>query len=78
MSVLDDVLAATRAGASPDAVARSLRLDRGLVDLALDTWAARGVLVRPGSSCDARPHGGPCTAASTPACAGCPLTARAG
>ncbi|GEL95269.1 hypothetical protein [Cellulomonas composti] len=68
MGVLDDVLTATRAGSTPDAVARSLRLDRGLVDLALETWAARGVLVRAGDAC------GTCPSSSCGSCPSAPRT----
>ena len=75
MSVLDDVLTAARAGATPDAIARDLHLDRGLVDAAIARLVARGdaTAARPGRT-------GPSAAASacsscrpSPACAGCPL-----
>lgn len=78
MSVLDDVLAQTRRGATPASVARRLRLDEGLVHAALDHWERAGVLTRRsrGSSrCDTCPPPAPASALPV-ACAGCPLARR--
>lgn len=73
MSVLADVLAETRAGATPERAARNLGLDQGLVDAALDHWVRLGVVT---SVCAGpRVVGGAC-ASATPACAGCPVAPR--
>ncbi|WP_449386284.1 hypothetical protein [Cellulomonas soli] len=73
MSVLTDVLTATRAGATPDAVARRLGLDQGLVDAAIDHWVRLGVVT---SVCAGPRAPGAACAAATPACAGCPVAPR--
>ncbi|GEA79602.1 hypothetical protein ACT17Q_01235 [Cellulomonas sp. CW35] len=78
MSVLDDVLTAARTGATPDAIARGLRLDRGLVDAALARLVARGDASAARTERPA-PHAAASACSScrpSPACAGCPLAAR--
>lgn len=73
MSVLADVLAQTRAGATPQRAARTLGLDQGIVDAAIDHWVRLGVVT---SVCaGTRSTAGTCVAAA-PACAGCPLAPR--
>lgn len=73
MSVLTDVLAQTRAGATPGRVARQLGLDRGLVDAAIDHWVRLGVVT---SVCAGPRAPGAACAVATPACAGCPVAPR--
>ncbi|WP_448631201.1 hypothetical protein [Cellulomonas soli] len=57
----------------PDAVARRLGLDQGLVDAAIDHWVRLGVVT---SVCAGPRAPGAACAAATPACAGCPVAPR--
>ncbi len=78
MSVLVDVLAQARTGASVDRIAATLDADRGLVEAALDHWVRLGV-VTPAQTllgcggCGAAAGG---AEPSAPTCAGCPSAPR--
>ncbi len=73
--LLGPVLAHVRAGATVDATARDLRVDRGAVAAAARQLARLG-LVRDGRSCTTCPATSPSDAPPPAACRGCVLVER--
>lgn len=83
MSVLTDVLAQARTGATVDRIASVLDADRGLVEAALDHWVRLGVVTPADTLLGCHGCGGPAGSGTaggdgpvSPACAGCPSAPR--